>query len=193
MSDKNNRTSQVSVLLSKEERQALAKSSNEQGRSISQIARIAILKHLKGEDSPTSNGIIQGSIEELFTNLGRQLAKNTEILNNLQLVLFDTLLQGSSYVGTYVTDNVVEITGYDKTDILDLDFVLSRVHPQERKTFIQQNKDGIRKGSWQVSFRFKLANGHYARTLLACHLNDANRVYGCWLVPRTELTGTEEE
>lgn len=192
MSEKNNLSDQISVLLSKEERQALTKTSHEQDRSISKIARIAILKHLEGGEASVQNGF-QGSIEEVFTALGRQLAKNTEILRNLRLILFDTRLRGSVYIGAYVTDNVTDITGYDKTDILDLDFVLSRVHPQERKTFIQQNKDGIRKGSWQVSFRFKLANGHYADTLLACHANENNHVYGFWLVPREELPDGEDE
>lgn len=192
MSDKHNLTDQISVLLSKEERKALAKSSFEQDRSISQIARIAILKHLEGGDASVKNGF-QGSIEEVFTALGRQLAKNSEILTHLRLILFDTLLQGSSYVGTYVTDNVAEITGYDKTDVLDLDFFLSRVHPQDRKTFIQQNKDGVKKGSWNVNFRFKMADGHHAHTRLFCHVNGNNHVYGCWLVPREELPNDEED
>ena len=128
MSEKNNLSDQISVLLSKEERQALTKTSHEQDRSISQIARIAILKHLEGGEASVQNGF-QGSIEEVFTALGRQLAKNTEILRNLRLILFDTRLRGSVYIGAYVTDNVTDITGYDKTDILDLDLSASSGGP----------------------------------------------------------------
>ena len=181
MPKKDNLTAQVSVLLSESERKVLSKESFDENRSISQIARLAIQKHIDGHEHPIKPGI-NGSIEEIFTVLGRQLAKSTDILGNLRLMLFESTIKGANYLGSYVSDNATEITGYDKEDLLDGDFFISRIHPQERKRFITESKLGLQKGICEVTFRFKMQNGAYEMTRIYFSLKDENHVFGTWQI-----------
>tara|TARA_B110000438_G_scaffold275250_1_gene296065 strand:+ start:224 stop:712 length:489 start_codon:yes stop_codon:yes gene_type:complete len=131
MPKKDNLTAQVSVLLSESERKVLSKESFDENRSISQIARLAIQKHIDGHEHPIKPGI-NGSIEEIFTVLGRQLAKSTDILGNLRLMLFESTIKGGNYLGSYVSDNATEITGYDKEDLFWTE--ISSFHEFTRKS-----------------------------------------------------------
>jgi hypothetical protein len=181
MSKKDNLTAQVSVLLSESERKILSKESFEENRSISQIARLAIQKHIDGHEHPIKPGI-NGSIEEIFTVLGRQLAKSTDIQANLRLMLFESTIKGGNYLGSYVSDNATDITGYEKEDLLDGDFFISRIHPQDRKRFITESKLGLQKGTCEVTFRFKMQNGAYEMTRAYFSLKDENHVFGTWQI-----------
>ena len=181
MPKKDNLTAQVSVLLSETERKILSQESFDENRSISQIARLAIQKHLDGHEHPIKPAI-NGSIEEIFTILGRQLAKSTDILGNLRLMLFESTIKGGNYLGSYVSDNATEITEYPKEDLLDGDFFISRIHPQDRKRFITETKLGLQRVTCEVTFRFKMQNGTYEMTRIYFSLKDENHVFGTWQI-----------
>ena len=189
MPKKENLTAQVSVLLSESERKILSKESFEENRSVSQIARIAIQKHIDSLENPIQPGI-NGSIEEIFTILGRQLAKSTNIQDNLKLILFESTIKGGNYLGSFISDNASKITGYEKEDLLDGDFFISRIHPQDRKRFLRESKEGFAKGAWEVTFRFKLQNGKHETTRAYFAIRNENRVFGTWQVI-TELIPPE--
>jgi PAS domain-containing protein len=181
MPRKDNLTAQVSVLLSETERKILSQESFDENRSISQIARLAIQKHIDAVEHPIKPGI-NGSIEEIFTALGRQLAKSTDILGNLRLMLFESTIRGGNYLGSYVSENATDITGYEKEDLLDGDFFMSRIHPQDRKPFITESKLGIQRGTCETTFRFKVQNGTYEMTRLYFFLKNENHVFGTWQI-----------
>ena len=181
MPKKDNLTAQVSVLLNETERKILSQQSFDENRSISQIARLAIQKHLDGHEHPIKPGV-NGSIEEVFTALGRQLAKSTDILGHLRLILFVSTIKGGNYFGSYVSDNAIEITGYNKEDLLDSDFFKSRIHPQDRKRFITESKLGLQGGTGEVTFRFKMQNGTYEMTRIYFSLKDENHIFGTWQI-----------
>ncbi|MBC8348849.1 MAG: PAS domain-containing protein [Verrucomicrobia bacterium] len=181
MPRKDNLTAQVSVLLNETERKILSQQSFDENRSISQIARLAIQKHLDGHEHLIKPGI-NGSIEEIFTTLGRQLSKSMDILGNLRLMLFESTIKGGHYLGSYVSDNAIEITGYNKEDLLDSDFFKSRIHPQDRKRFITESKLGIQRGTCEVNFRFKMQNGTHEMTRIYFSLKDGNHIFGTWQI-----------
>lgn len=181
MPRKDNLTAQVSVLLSENERKILSQESFDENRSISQIARLAIQKHIDGQEHFINAGI-NGSIEEIFTSLGRQLGKSMDILGNLRLMLFESTIKGGNYLGSYVSDNATEITGYEKEDLLDSDFFISRIHPQDRKHFIAETKLGIQRGTCEATFRFKMHNSTYEMTRIYFSLKNKNHVFGTWQI-----------
>ena len=119
MASESKKRTQVSVSLGEEEKNVLAKQSFRQNRSISQIMRFAIKKYLDGLENAYMKPIEEESVEQIFLNLGSQLAKNADILYALKVILVEIELKQDRYSISYLSDNATAISGYDKYDLLD--------------------------------------------------------------------------
>jgi hypothetical protein len=129
--------------------------------------------------TPAMQPIQAESAEELFTKLGTQLAKNSDILSSLQLTLIEL---GSTGVGqplhfNYFSDNATTVTDYDKFDLLDRDFYHSRIHNDDlTENLIEQPELPY----WESLFRFKKAHGKYFNTRICFRLMTERRIVASW-------------
>ena len=81
----NERKSQVSVGLTKEEKTLLLKTSFQQNRSVSQVMRFAVKKYLDLITNPMESHLESHSVEDTFSRLAIQIARNADILNAMSL------------------------------------------------------------------------------------------------------------
>ena len=179
MGSVNRKKSQVSVSLTDDEKVVLGKQSFKQNRSVSQIIRFAIKKYLDGMSTPAAQPIQTESAEELFTKLGAQLAKNADILNSLGIILIELCSDGPGRPlhFNYVSDSAENWTGYDKFDLLDNEFFLSRIHPDDLTESLMQQ---AQLGQWENRFRFKIASGNYFNTRMCLKVMTERRMIASW-------------
>ena len=144
----NERKSQVSVGLTKEEKTLLLKTSFQQNRSVSQVMRFAIKKYLDLITNPMESHLESHSVEDTFSRLAIQIARNADILNAMQIILFEAkiLKQDQPFQICYFSDNIGKITGYDRFDLLDHDFLQSRIHPDDQSESIFPTHSTIKMG-----------------------------------------------
>lgn len=171
--------SQISVGLTDAEKKRLSKQSFTQNRSVSQIMRFAVKTYLDGLETPSMQPIQVDSVEQLFTKLGTQLAKNSDILNSMQLTLIDIHSKGAGQTMqfNYFSDNAAGITGYDKFDLLDREFFHSRIHSDDLSDNLIEQPDGQ---SWETVFRFKKAHGKFHRTRICFKVLTGSRIVASW-------------
>jgi len=171
--------SQISVGLTGDEKARLNKQSFTQNRSASQIMRFAIKIYLDGLETPSMQPIQVDSVEQLFTKLGTQLAKNSDILNSLQLTLIEVKSKGMRHPlqFSYFSDNVTTFTGYDKFDLLDREFFHSRIHNEDLSdNLIEQPEEQY----WESVFRFKKAHGKFFHTRICFKVLTERRIVAYW-------------
>ena len=179
MGSVNRKKSQVSVSLTDDEKVVLGKQSFKQNRSVSQIIRFAVKKYLDGMSTPAAQSNQTESAEELFTKLGAQLAKNADILNSLGIILIELRSDGPGRPlhFNYVSDSAENWTGYDKFDLLDNEFFLSRIHPDDLTESLMQQ---AQLGQWENRFRFKIASGNYFNTRMCLKVMTERRMIASW-------------
>ena len=171
--------SQISVGLTDDEKNRLTKQSFTQNRSVSQIMRFAIKTYLDGLETPSMQPIQVDSVEQLFTKLGTQLAKNADILNSLQMTLIEIHSKGPGQPlqFNYFSDNATTITGYDKFDLLDKEFFHSRIHGDDLSdNLIEQPEEKY----WERGFRFKKAHGKFFHTRICFKVLTDRRIAASW-------------
>ena len=171
--------SQISVGLTGDEKNRLTKQSFTQNRSVSQIMRFAIKTYLDGLETPSMQPIQVDSVEQLFTKLGTQLAKNADILNSLQMTLIEIHSKGPGQPlqFNYFSDNATTITGYDKFDLLDKEFFHSRIHGDDLSdNLIEQPEEKY----WESGFRFKKAHGKFFHTRICFRVLTDRRIVASW-------------
>jgi len=171
--------SQISVGLTGEEKTRLNKQSFTQNRSVSQIMRFAIKTYLDGLETPSMQPIQVDSVEQLFTKLGTQLAKNSDILNSLQLTLIEINSKGMGHPlqFNYFSDNATTFTGYDKFDLLDREFFHSRIHSEDLSdNLIEQPEEQY----WESVFRFKKAHGKFFHSRICFKVLTERRIVAYW-------------
>lgn len=178
MPDKTKKRTQVSVSLNEMEKTVLSKQSFRQNRSISQIMRFAIKKYLDGLENSYMKPIEDESVEQIFLKLGSQLAKNADILFALKIILMEAEKKNNFLSFSYFSDNATGITGYDKYDLLDPEFFLSRIHPDENKQEIF--KDDPEKNNWEYCFLFKKPHGEYCKTRISYQKSEGDRTLATW-------------
>lgn len=171
--------SQVSVGLTNAEKVRLSKQSFNQNRSISQIMRFAIKSYLDGQDTPSLHPIQVDSVEQLFTKLGTQLAKNADILNSLQVILVEIQSKGPNHPlqFKYFSDNATNLTGYDKFDLLDKEFFHTRIHFNDLSDNLIEQPDEL---FWETRFRFKKAQGQFFHTKISFRVINEGRISAMW-------------
>lgn len=175
----NERKSQVSVGLTKEEKTLLLKTSFQQNRSVSQVMRFAVKKYLDLITNPMESHLESHSVEDTFSRLAIQIARNADILNAMQIILIEAkiLKEDQPFQICYFSDNIGKITGYDRFDLLDHDFLQSRIHPDDQSESIFQP---TRQSKWEKSFRFKKPDGNYAQTRASFLITDEINLLGTW-------------
>ena len=178
MASESKKRTQVSVSLGEEEKNVLAKQSFRQNRSISQIMRFAIKKYLDGLDNAYMKPIEEESVEQIFLNLGSQLAKNADILYALKAILVEMELKQDRYSISYLSDNATAISGYDKYDLLDPVFFESRMQKVEDIEKLFHPKGNLT--SWEHKFKFKKPNGEFSDTRLSFTKTENERLLGIW-------------
>ena len=170
--------SQVSLTLNELEKAILTKQSFRQNRSVSQIMRFAIKKYLDGLENSYMKPIEEGSVEQIFLKLGSQLAKNADILYALKIILLEADKKNDFLFFSYFSDNATAITGYDKFDLLNPDFFMSRIHPDENleEIFLVN----LENESWEHHFLFKKPHGEYYKTRISYQKSDEERYLATW-------------
>ena len=170
--------SQVSLTLNELEKAILTKQSFRQNRSVSQIMRFAIKKYLDGLENSYMKPIEEGSVEQIFLELGSQLAKNADILYALKIILLEADKKNDFLFFSYFSDNATAITGYDKFDLLNPDFFMSRIHPDENleEIFLVN----LENESWEHHFLFKKPHGEYYKTRISYQKSDEERHLATW-------------
>ena len=171
--------SQISVGLTADEKTRLSKQSFTQNRSVSQIMRFAVKTYLDGLETPSMQPIQVDSVEQLFTKLGTQLAKNSDIQNSLQQSFIEIHSKGPghSLKFNYFSDNAASITGYDKFDLLDKEFFHSRIHDDDLSdNLIEQPEEKY----WECNFRFKKAQGKFFHTRICFKELTDRRIAASW-------------
>ena len=169
MSTNTKKRTQVSVSLDEQEKTVLTKQSFRQNRSVSQIMRFAIKKYLDG---------VENSVEQIFLKLGTQLAKNADILFALKTILLEAKIHNDQLVLSYFSDNATAITGYDKYDLLDPAFFISRIHPDHNPEDIFQIKTN--EDCWEHHFQFKKPDGEYVETRISFQKSEGERFLATW-------------
>ena len=171
--------SQISVGLTGEEKTRLTKQSFTQNRSVSQIMRFAVKTYLDGLEIPSMQPIQVDSVEQLFTKLGTQLAKNSDILNSLQLTLIEIHSKGPRHPlqFNYFSDNATTFTGYDKFDLLDREFLHSRIHSEDLSDNLIEQPEGQ---YWESVFRFKKAHGKFFHSRICFKVLTERRIVAYW-------------
>ena len=178
MSAKTKKRSQVSVSLDEQEKTVLTKQSFRQNRSVSQIMRFAIKKYLDGVENSYMKPIEEDSVEQIFLKLGTQLAKNADILFALKTILLEAKIHNDQLVFSYFSDNATAITGYDKYDLLDPVFFISRIHPDHNTEDIIQIKPN--EDCWEHHFQFKKPDGEYVETRISFQKSEGERFLATW-------------
>ena len=178
MPPKSNKKSQVSFSLNEQEKTILTKQSFRQNRSVSQIMRFAIKKYLDGLGNSYMKPVEEDSVEQIFLKLGSQLAKNADILFALNLILAELELKNEFLFFSHLSDNATAITGYDRFDLLNPDFLLSRVNPQQdpQKIFAFPHSSSF----WEHEFDFKKPHGEYSKTRISFKRSESERVLASW-------------
>jgi hypothetical protein len=169
---------QVSVSLDEQEKSVLTKQSFRQNRSVSQIMRFAIKKYLDGVDNSYMKPIEEDSVEQIFLKLGTQLAKNADILFALKTILIEANIQNDQLFISYFSDNATAITGYDKYDLLDPTFFISRIHPDQKSENIFLLK--FEEDCWEHYFKFKKPHGEYFKTRISFQKSEEDRFLATW-------------
>ena len=171
--------SQISVGLTRAEKERLSKQSFTQNRSVSQIMRFAIKFYLDGLDTPSMQPIQVDSVEQLFTKLGTQLAKNADILNSLRVILLEIQSKGPNHPlqFKYFSDNATTLTGYDKFDLLDKEFFHTRIHSNDLADNLIEQPDEL---FWESIFRFKKAQGQFFHTRISFKVLNEGRISAIW-------------
>ncbi len=178
MSQKVKKRIQVSVSLNELEKEVLTKQSFRQNRSVSQIMRFAIKKYLDGLENSYMKPIEEESVEQIFLKLGSQLAKNADILYALKIILLEADKNNDFLFLSHFSDNATAITGYDKYDLLNPDFLMSRIHPDENpEEIFMVNPD---KENWEHYFLFKKPHGVYTKTRISFQKSRAERYLSTW-------------
>ena len=179
MRKSSSKKSQISVGLTSEEKERLSKQSFTQNRSVSQIMRFAVKTFLDGLETPSMRPIQLDSVEQLFTKLGTHLARNSDILNSIQLTLIDIDSRGSGHPMqfNYFSDNAAVITGYDKFDLLDREFFHSRIHRDDLSENLIEQPEEV---SWESIFRFKKAHGKFHRTRICFKALTGSQIVASW-------------
>ena len=178
MHTKAKKRTQVSVSLHELEKEVLTKQSFRQNRSVSQIMRFAIKKYLDGLENSYMKPIEEDSVEQIFLQLGSQLAKNADILYALKIILLEADKKNDFLFFSYFSDNATAITGYDKFDLLNPDFFMSRIHPDENleEIFLVN----LENESWEHHFLFKKPHGEYYKTRISYQKSDEERYLATW-------------
>ena len=176
---KNERKSQVSVGLTKDEKSLLLKTSFKQNRSVSQVMRFAVKNYLDKISAPHASHLEANSVEDTFSRLALQIARNADILNTMEVILIEGKILDKKlpFQISYFSDNVGKISGYDRYDLLDQDFLKSRIHPEERKESLFHPSD---QSKWEKTFRFKKPDGRYAHTRVSFRIMDEINLLGIW-------------
>ena len=178
MPTRTKKRSQVSVALDDLEKESLTKQSFRQNRSVSQIMRFAIKKYLDGLENSYMKPIEEDSVEQIFLKLGSQLAKNADILYALKIILLEADSKNEFLFFSYFSDNATAITGYDKYDLLNPDFFISRIHPDNIPEEIMSTKQDVE--SWEHCFQFKKPHGIYSKTRLSFLRTEEERILATW-------------
>ncbi|MBT3665856.1 MAG: ribbon-helix-helix protein, CopG family [Opitutae bacterium] len=169
---------QVSVSLDEQEKSVLTKQSFRQNRSVSQIMRFAIKKYLDGVENSYMKPIEEDSVEQIFLKLGSQLAKNADILFALKTILIEAKVQNDQLFPCYFSDNATAITGYDKYDLLDPTFFISRIHSDHKPEDIFRLK--VQEDCWEHYFKFKKPHGEYFDTRISFQKSEGERFLATW-------------
>ena len=79
---------------------------------------------------------------------------------------------------SHFSDNATAITGYDKYDLLNPDFLMSRIHPDENpEEIFMVNPD---KENWEHYFLFKKPHGVYTKTRISFQKSREERYLSTW-------------
>ena len=178
MTIKSTKRTQVSVSLNDQEKKVLTKQSFRQNRSVSQIMRFAIKKYLDGVGNSYMKPVEEESVEQIFINLGTQLAKNADILFALKTILVEANICDKQLNLSYFSENVTAISGYDKYDLLDPIFFISRIHPENQSEEIFQIQKDVNR--WEHHFSFKKPHGEYAKTRISFQKAESERCLATW-------------
>ena len=178
MSINSKKKTQVSVALNELEKECLTKQSFRQNRSVSQIMRFAIKKYLDGLENSYMKPIEEDSVEQIFLKLGSQLAKNADILYALKIILLEADNKNDFLFFSYFSDNATAITGYDKYDLLNPEFLMSRIHPDNEPNEIFMPKQD--EESWEHYFQFKKPHGIYSKTRVSFQRTEEERLLATW-------------
>ncbi|MDA8775468.1 hypothetical protein N9N13_07045 [Opitutales bacterium] len=178
MPSNSKKRTQVSVSLDEQEKTVLTKQSFRQNRSVSQIMRFAIKKYLDGVENSYMKPIEQDSVEQIFLKLGTQLAKNADILFALKTILLEARIQNEQLSISYFSDNATAITGYDKYDLLDPSFFISRIHADHNPEDIFLTKPD--ENCWEHHFQFKKPDGEYVETRISFRKSEGERFLATW-------------
>ena len=115
----------------------------QQNRSVSQVMRFAIKKYLDLITNPMESHW-KSFRRRYLSRLAIQIARNADILNAMQIILFEAKIfkQDQPFQICYFSDNIGKITGYDRFDLLDHDFLQSHHDDQSESIFqpTQQSK-----------------------------------------------------
>ena len=119
------------------------------------------------------------SVEDTFSRLAIQIARNADILNAMQIILIEAkiLKEDQPFQISNFSNNFGKITGYDRFDLLDHDFLQSRIHPDDQSESIFQP---THQSKWVKNFRFKKPDGHYAQTRASFLITDETNLLGTW-------------
>ena len=169
---------QVSVSLNEHEKSVLSRQSFRQNRSVSQIMRFAIKKYLDGVDNSYMKPLEDDSVEEIFLKLGTQLAKNADILFALKTILVEAKVSNRQINLIYFSDNATAITGYDKYDLLDPEFFISRIKSENNPEDLFKIKK--KEANWEEQFSFKKPHGEFFNTRISFQKSDDERIFGTW-------------
>ena len=106
---KNERKSQVSVWLIKDEKSLLLKTSFKQNRSVSQVMRFAVKNYLDKISAPHASHLEANSVEDMFSRLALQIAKNADILNTMEVILIEGKILDKKlpFQISYFSDNFI--------------------------------------------------------------------------------------
>ena len=113
----------------------------------------------------------EDSVEQIFLKFGSQLAKNADILFALNLTLAELELK-NEFLFFSPSDNATAITGYDRFDLLNPDFLLSRVNPQQDQKSLLSHIAHL----WEHDFDFKKPDGEYSKTRISFKRSESERV-----------------
>ena len=79
---------------------------------------------------------------------------------------------------SYFSDNATAITGYDRYDLLDPAFFISRIHPNHNAKEILQIKPN--EDCLEHHFQFKKPDGEYVETRISFQKSDGERFLATW-------------
>lgn len=108
------------------------------------------------------------------------------LLRSNPAVLYSTGM-GADHAGSYVSENVEAVFGYDPAEFLDRpDFWQRNIHPEDLPDVQERVRNMDDDDQWYVEYRLRMADGEYRRVgdHVNIHRDETGRVaelIGCWV------------